>query len=159
MKQLILYCRAGFEKECAAEIQDKAGQHGVFGYCKLKGDSAFVIFEAYDSELLATFYRDYPFEQLGVIKHKAALNYWLLAQAAAGMALILFFKAALAPMLTFAMTLAFLTTPVFAWLNYSLMRGDGAIVLSKPLKLLSWLGLAYLIGFALLFLLWFAKVL
>ena len=82
-----------------------------------------------------------------------------LAQAAAGMALILFFKAALAPMLTFAMTLAFLTTPVFAWLNYSLMRGDGAIVLSKPLKLLSWLGLAYLIGFALLFLLWFAKVL
>ncbi|HBN89851.1 NRAMP family divalent metal transporter [Rheinheimera aquimaris] len=99
------------------------------------------------------------FEQLGGIKHKAALNYWLLAQAAAGMALILFFKGALAPMLTFAMTLAFLTTPVFAWLNYSLMRGDGAIVLSKPLKMLSWLGLAYLIGFALLFLLWFAKVL
>ncbi|MDX1391022.1 MAG: divalent metal cation transporter [Rheinheimera sp.] len=99
------------------------------------------------------------FAQLGWVKHKAALNYWLLAQAAAGMALIVFFKAALAPMLTFAMTLAFLTTPVFAWLNYSLMRGDGAIVLSKPLKLLSWLGLAYLIGFAVVFLLWFAKVL
>ncbi|GAB2927349.1 NRAMP family divalent metal transporter [Rheinheimera gaetbuli] len=96
------------------------------------------------------------FKQLGWIKHKAALNYWLLAQACCGMALILFFKAALAPMLTFAMTLAFLTTPVFAWLNYSLMRGDSAIVLSTSLKLLSWLGLTYLIGFALLFLVWFS---
>ena len=96
------------------------------------------------------------FSQLGLITHKSALNYWLLAQAACGMAVILFFKAALAPMLTFAMTLAFLTTPVFAWLNYSLMRGSGAIVLGWPLRLLSWLGLAYLIGFALLFLAWFS---
>ena len=96
------------------------------------------------------------FAQLGWIKHPAALNYWLIVQAACGMAMILFFKAALAPMLTFAMTLAFLTTPVFAWLNYSLMRGEGAIVLSTPLKLLSWLGLTYLTGFALLFLVWFS---
>jgi Mn2+/Fe2+ NRAMP family transporter len=68
------------------------------------------------------------------------------------MALILFFKSALAPMLTFAMTLAFLTTPVFAWLNYSLMQGTNGIALSLPLKLLSWIGLCYLTGFALLFL-------
>lgn len=95
------------------------------------------------------------FAQLGWVTHKAALNYWLLAQAACGMALILFFKAALAPMLTFAMTLAFLTTPVFAWLNYSLMRGEGGVVLSTPLKLLSWIGLTYLISFALVFLAWF----
>ena len=98
------------------------------------------------------------FSQLGWITHKAALHYWLLAQAACGMALILFFKAALAPMLTFAMTLAFLTTPIFAWLNYSLMRGNGAITLSWPLRLLSWAGLLYLSGFALLFLLWFSGV-
>ena len=99
------------------------------------------------------------FAQLGWIKHKAALNYWLLAQAGSGMAVILFFKAALAPMLTFAMTLAFLTTPVFAWLNYSLMRGDGAIVLSWPLRLLSWAGLFYLSGFSLLFLGWYSGLL
>jgi 23S rRNA (cytidine2498-2'-O)-methyltransferase len=35
MKQLLLYCRSGFEKECAGEIQDKAGQQEVFGFCKL----------------------------------------------------------------------------------------------------------------------------
>ena len=56
MKQLLLYCRAGFEKECAAEIQDKAGQYGVFGYCKLKNDAAFIIFEAYDEPMLERFY-------------------------------------------------------------------------------------------------------
>lgn len=99
------------------------------------------------------------FAQLGWIKHPAALNYWLIAQAACGMAMILFFKAALAPMLTFAMTLAFLTTPVFAWLNYSLMRGEGAIVLSWPLRLLSWAGLLYLSGFSLLFLGWYSGLL
>jgi Mn2+/Fe2+ NRAMP family transporter len=99
------------------------------------------------------------FAQLGWIKHPAALNYWLIVQAACGMAMILFFKAALAPMLTFAMTLAFLTTPVFAWLNYSLMHGDGAIVLSWPLRLLSWAGLFYLSGFSLLFLGWYSGLL
>lgn len=64
MRQLLVYCRAGFEKECAAEIQDKAGQQGVAGYCKLTNNSAFVIFESYDSEALALFYRDYDFTQL-----------------------------------------------------------------------------------------------
>lgn len=98
------------------------------------------------------------FAMLGGGQSKAAQHYWLVAQAAAGMALILFFKAALAPMLTFAMTLAFLTTPVFAWLNYSLMRGSGAIVMNWPLRLLSLAGLIYLIGFALLFLVWFSGV-
>ncbi|WP_337878559.1 23S rRNA (cytidine(2498)-2'-O)-methyltransferase RlmM [Rheinheimera sp.] len=64
MRQLLLYCRAGFEKECAAEIQDKAGQQGVAGFCKLSNNSAFVIFEAYDGDSLATFYRDYDFNKL-----------------------------------------------------------------------------------------------
>lgn len=99
------------------------------------------------------------FAQLGWVKRKAALNYWLLVQAAAGMALIVFFKAALAPMLTFAMTLAFLTTPVFAWLNYSLVRNDRTIQLSLALRALSWVGVIYLCGFALLFLLWFGGIL
>lgn len=73
MKQLLLYCRAGFEKECAAEIQDKAGQYDVFGFCKISNNSAFVIFEAYDADSLATFYRDYPFEQFIFIRQWSLL--------------------------------------------------------------------------------------
>ena len=70
------------------------------------------------------------------------------------MAVILFFKSALGPMLTFAMTLAFVTTPVFAWLNFSLVRSEPAIKHSVLLRSLTWLGLVYLVGFAVAFVVW-----
>ena len=91
---------------------------------------------------------------LPIKQSKYSLNMWLLLQAFAGMAVILFFKSALGPMLTFAMTLAFVTTPVFAWLNFSLVRSEASIYHSTLLRILSWLGLAYLVGFALVFLVW-----
>ncbi len=31
MNKVVLYCRPGFEKECAAEITDKAARLEVFG--------------------------------------------------------------------------------------------------------------------------------
>jgi Mn2+/Fe2+ NRAMP family transporter len=97
------------------------------------------------------------FQLLGWQKteRKNSYNYWLLAQAAAGMAVILFFKSALGPMLTFAMSLAFITTPVFAWLNYRLMKGQQKHLMQPWIRLLSWLGLIYLFGFALLFIWWY----
>ncbi|CAM3690635.1 NRAMP family divalent metal transporter [Rheinheimera salexigens] len=95
------------------------------------------------------------FMQLGWFKGVVGYKFWLVAQAASGMLLILFFEGALAPMLTFAMTLSFLTTPVFAWLNYSLMQNNAAIKLNRGLRWLSWAGLTYLTGFALLFLVWY----
>lgn len=47
MKQVMLYCRAGFEKECAGEIQDKATQLEVYGFPRMKTNSGFVMFECY----------------------------------------------------------------------------------------------------------------
>lgn len=91
---------------------------------------------------------------LGFKQSKHSLNTWLILQALAGMAVILFFKSALGPMLTFAMTLAFVTTPVFAWLNFSLVRSEPAIKHSVLLRSLTWLGLVYLVGFAVAFVLW-----
>lgn len=76
------------------------------------------------------------------------LHSWLILQAGAGMAVILFFKSNLKEMLTFAMTLAFLTTPVFAWLNMRLVK-QAKINQPTWLKALSWLGMAYLISFSL----------
>ena len=78
MKQLLLYCRSGFEKECAAEIQDKAGQFGVFGYCKLKANDAFIIFEAYDGAALERFFSDFPFSKLIFVRQWAlVIGDWL----------------------------------------------------------------------------------
>lgn len=81
-----------------------------------------------------------------------SLYIWTVLGCAAGMVVILFFKGALAPMLKFAMITAFLTTPVFAWLNLMLVRG-GAHRISGGMLAFSWLGLIYLAGFAVLFLL------
>lgn len=91
---------------------------------------------------------------LGFRQGKHSLNSWLILQSLAGMAVILFFKSGLGPMLTFAMTLAFVTTPVFAWLNFSLVRSEPSIQHSKLVRCLSWIGLAYLVGFAFMFLGW-----
>ena len=78
----------------------------------------------------------------------------LLLQAALGMAVVLFFKADLKSMLMFAMSSAFVTTPIFAWMNLGLVKGE--IYRRQPMytKILTGLGLAYLVGFALLFIYW-----
>ncbi len=44
---VFLYCRAGFEGECAAEIQDRAQALGVSGYCRARTGDGYVLFHAY----------------------------------------------------------------------------------------------------------------
>ena len=64
MNKLALYCRAGFEKEVAGEITEKAAELGVFGFANLKENSGYVIFECYqagDADRLA---RELKFNQL-----------------------------------------------------------------------------------------------
>lgn len=81
----------------------------------------------------------------------------MLTVSALGLAIILFFKGALLPLLEFVMILAFMTTVIFAWLNYKLMTSTALAESDRygwKMKLLSMVGLAYLIGFALLFIYW-----
>ncbi|MEK6213791.1 MAG: Nramp family divalent metal transporter, partial [Vibrio fluvialis] len=49
------------------------------------------------------------------------LQGWMILVSAASLAIIVFFASALMPMLNFAMIMAFMTTPVFALLNYVLV--------------------------------------
>lgn len=44
----LLYCRPGFEGECAAEVQGFAALREVAGYCQAKADSGYVLFSPYD---------------------------------------------------------------------------------------------------------------
>lgn len=44
MNHLILYCRAGFEKECAAEIMAATAALRITGYVKAKDETGYVIF-------------------------------------------------------------------------------------------------------------------
>lgn len=84
-------------------------------------------------------------------------NNWMLLISACAMAVILFFVSSLMAMLNFAMVLAFMTTPIFALLNYKLVNGSNlpvGLALSKKMKVLSWFGLTYLFGFLALFIWW-----
>ncbi|SHH35926.1 23S rRNA (cytidine(2498)-2'-O)-methyltransferase RlmM [Ferrimonas marina] len=47
MNKILLHCRPGFEKDCAAEIQALAAEAGVYGYPRLENGSGFVLFEGY----------------------------------------------------------------------------------------------------------------
>jgi len=48
MSSWLLYCRPGFENECAAEIQTRGLQHGISGYCKTRPDSGYVVYTSHD---------------------------------------------------------------------------------------------------------------
>ena len=94
-------------------------------------------------------------------KQKAARNTLvtpvLLFMAVASFIIVLFFKSALLAMLGFAMTLAFVTTPMFAWLNHKLVASTQLTHDASPnvvVRMLSYIGLAYLFGFLIVFVWW-----
>lgn len=90
-------------------------------------------------------------------KEAASHNSWMLSISACAMVVILFFVSSLMVMLNFAMVLAFMTTPIFALLNYKLVNGSNlpvGLALTKKMKVLSWFGLTYLFGFLVLFIWW-----
>ncbi|WP_299808395.1 Nramp family divalent metal transporter [uncultured Shewanella sp.] len=85
------------------------------------------------------------------------LNAVMLAVSTLGLFIILFFKGALLPLLEFVMILAFMTTVVFAWLNYKLMISTALLPADRygsAMRVLSWIGLTYLVSFAALFIYW-----
>ncbi len=78
-------------------------------------------------------------------------NAWITGISVAALAIVVWMSAELADMLRYAMISAFVTAPVFAWLNFSLVRRGSR--LSPALRWLSWAGLVFLAGFTVLFLL------
>lgn len=50
MNKIVLYCRPGFEKECAAEMTNKAARLEIFGFARLKENSGYVLFECYQPD-------------------------------------------------------------------------------------------------------------
>lgn len=78
------------------------------------------------------------------------LAVWIIVAALSGMGVILFFKGAVMAMLKFAMIASFVSAPLFAYLNLTLVR-KGTHRLQSWLLMLAFVGLLYLSGFALLF--------
>ncbi|MCW2481519.1 23S rRNA (cytidine(2498)-2'-O)-methyltransferase RlmM [Candidatus Symbiopectobacterium sp. NZEC135] len=64
MNKVILYCRPGFEKECAAEITEKATAHEVFGFARVKENCGYVMYECYQHEDADRLIKTLPFDTL-----------------------------------------------------------------------------------------------
>lgn len=64
MQGLFLYCRAGFESECAAEIHYHSALLTISGYAKTKPASGYVLFIAHQGEEIDRLVRELPFERL-----------------------------------------------------------------------------------------------
>ncbi len=75
---------------------------------------------------------------------------WTTYVAVVGLIVVTLFRGQLGLMIKFATTSAFVSAPIFAWLNYTLVRKEER--LSSGLNLLSIAGLIFLTGFALFYL-------
>lgn len=76
---------------------------------------------------------------------------WTTGAALSGMIIIIFFKGAVLSMLAVATVASFVSAPIFAYLNLSLVRNDGH-KMPTWLLYLSFAGLIFLTGFTLLYL-------
>lgn len=80
--------------------------------------------------------------------------FWIILLIIGAMIILLFFMQSMKQLVTVATILSFLTTPFFAVANYVLMTGKNVPEKSKPnqiLKVWSWFGIVFLIGFSLLY--------
>ncbi|OOF67329.1 NRAMP family divalent metal transporter [Rodentibacter caecimuris] len=81
------------------------------------------------------------------------LNFATFSAAVSGLAIIFYFNNAVGPMLKFAMIASFVSTPIFAWLNLSLvLKGEHKV--EGKLLWLSIIGLIYLTAFTVLFIMY-----
>ncbi|GLT18328.1 membrane protein [Vibrio zhanjiangensis] len=90
------------------------------------------------------------------INHKTSVI-WMVLIAFAALALILFWFSSVLSILYFSLTLAFITTPFFALLNFILVSKTNLpkpFALTKPMKWLSIAGLIYLFGFLAIYFWW-----
>lgn len=86
------------------------------------------------------------------------LNVWMVFTSIIGIIFVLLFAGDVATLMRFAMIASFLTTPVYAYLNYSLVNNKEH-KLSVWLNWLSIFGLIYLAGFAIFFLVYITGLL
>ncbi|MGR3807460.1 NRAMP family divalent metal transporter [Pasteurella testudinis] len=76
--------------------------------------------------------------------HDKALRYSMLFTTLSAFIVIQFFSSAIGKMIPFAMTASFISAPVFAWLNFSLVRQDKQQ--KGWLTYLAWAGIVYLVA-------------
>jgi 23S rRNA (cytidine2498-2'-O)-methyltransferase len=73
VQSLLLYCRPGFEKECAAEIQQQTQALEVSGFAKTQPDSGYVLFTPYQEADMAVLFKELRFDDLSFARQMVAV--------------------------------------------------------------------------------------
>lgn len=74
MKHVLLYCRQGFEKDCAAEITELAGRNGFYGYSKTEENAGYVLFIMNDANAGEQLIKTLSFNRLIFARQIIAVN-------------------------------------------------------------------------------------
>jgi len=93
----------------------------------------------------------------GVKDEKSLYWIWMMVVLAGSLIIIFLFMSGMTVLVDMATTLAFLTAPILAYINYRAATGPWMPEASRPGKKLLWLNgisMVFLAGFALFFLVW-----
>ncbi|CED61765.1 Ribosomal RNA large subunit methyltransferase M-23S rRNA 2'-O-ribose methyltransferase rlmM [Moritella viscosa] len=74
MNGILLYCRPGYEKECAAEIQARATAMEAYGFAKVTLNSGYVVFECHSAEDVDSIAKKLPLSSLIFARQMIALH-------------------------------------------------------------------------------------
>ncbi|TDR15421.1 23S rRNA (cytidine(2498)-2'-O)-methyltransferase RlmM [Marinomonas communis] len=74
MKNILIYCRPGFEKDALAEITDKAAECGIYGYGVPQESSGFIVFNTDQQDAAETIIRSLSFNHLIFARQIVAVN-------------------------------------------------------------------------------------
>jgi Mn2+/Fe2+ NRAMP family transporter len=92
------------------------------------------------------------------IKNKNSLIvFWLVLLVIGAWLMIAFGSKSMIHLITIATVISFLMAPLMAWLNLKVVTGKRMPVASRPgtfLRILSWTGIAFLVGFPIIYLYW-----
>ena len=115
------------------------------------------VMDAYPRVLTPVVYHLFPNRVPGKRNKQKVMWSWLIILLLGSTFLIAFATRSMGAMVSLATTVSFLVAPILSWLNYRVVTDKHMPPEAKPgimLKILSWLGIAFFLGFSLVYLYW-----
>ncbi|NLQ16933.1 23S rRNA (cytidine(2498)-2'-O)-methyltransferase RlmM [Marinomonas sp. M1K-6] len=74
MKNVLVYCRQGFEKDCAAELSEVAASKGFYGYAKVVSDAGYIVYNFDQADAGEALIQQLDFNRLIFARQIIAVN-------------------------------------------------------------------------------------
>ncbi|MBD5771683.1 23S rRNA (cytidine(2498)-2'-O)-methyltransferase RlmM [Marinomonas colpomeniae] len=74
MKNVLVYCRQGFEKDCAAELSEVASSKGFYGYAKVVPDAGYIVYNFDQADAGENLIKQLQFNRLIFARQIIAIN-------------------------------------------------------------------------------------